>query len=72
VILGLLSTFGRGALKGNWRDDLLSAALMSIALFYVIRSQLRADRTRRRKEAFRRLAQDLRPRRRAFRRKKSA
>lgn len=46
---------------GRWQGDLLGAILMSIALFFAIRNQIKRDRERRRKAKFKELSKDLRP-----------
>lgn len=54
---------------GGWRDDLLCAAIGAIALFFAIRNQIKKSSEDRRKEKFKELSKDLRPKRRRIKRK---
>jgi hypothetical protein len=56
---------------GRWQGDLLGAVVMSIALVFASRSQINRDRERHRKDKFKELSKDIRPKRRRFKRKKS-
>lgn len=49
---------------GEWQGSLLGAVVISVALIFAIRNQIKSDMEKRGKEKFQGLSKDLRPRRR--------